>query len=264
MTSHLFTKTKGLVDVERAAGETLLEHYQAYVSLNQDLCLLCCTSLLSHNRYGIIDDNQWRADYDHVLCKDKYPAFACHPKNFIPTCHICNSKAKGARDLLNNAHGIRRKAFYPLPPFQNSCQQHVKVDVVFRTLGDMAGNNINPLVCAPVSYPTATPDELAKINVWEEVYQVPKRVEEQIVTKFCERVAADCTPENFLEFCEQIARKAVMPADVRSSEWRFWWFKVYVWLNDQVLKVKRDAWELIAWKQGITMANDDAHYTFGI
>lgn len=265
LTTHLFTKTKDLVGVVRIAGESIEQHYQAYVQANSELCFICGTAALSHNRFNLADDEQWRSDYDHLLCKDKYPAFSCHPNNFIPTCHICNSKAKGAKDMLFDGQR-RRKAFYPLPPQVESFYLKVAVEPVFAELADYASDgNSNPLRAARVKYSNPTPDEREMIKAWMDLYQVPKRVGERIVTTFCEYIDGDCTPEDFDDFCDQISRKARRePRDMRTTEWRFWWFRLYQWLNEQTDDVKRDAWELIYWKQQQVNDNNDASLTYGI
>jgi len=266
LTTHLFTRTKDLAGVKRIANESIELHYQTYVRVNSELCFLCGTASLAQNRLNIADDEQWRSDYDHLLCKDKYPAFSCHPDNFIPTCHICNSKAKGAKDILVDERAYRRKAFYPLPPKLQSFYHLVTVQPLFAELDSYAADgNSNPLKAAQFKYDGATPDEREMIQAWISVYQVPQRVGERLVSTFCEYIDADCTPENFDDFCAQVARKAKRePRDMKKTEWRFWWFRLYEWLNVQAESVKRDAWELINWKRQQVNQNNDAEQTFGI
>lgn len=266
LTTHLFTRTKDLAGVKRTATESIEQHYQSYVQANSELCFFCGTACLSQNRMNLADDDQWRSDYDHLLCKDKYPAFSCHPDNFVPTCHICNSKAKGAIDILADAQSHRRKAFYPLPPKLQSFYHLVTVNPVFSELDSYAEDgNSNPLKSIPFKYDAATPDEREMIKAWISVYQVPQRVGERLVSTFCEYIDADCTPERFEDFCDQVARKARgEPRDMRKTEWRFWWFRLYQWLNVQTEDVKRNAWELIQWKQQQVNNNNDAEQTYGI
>jgi hypothetical protein len=264
LTTHLFTRTKKLAGIIRLATESIEQHYQEYVRSNTELCFLCGTAALSHNRFNINDDEQWVSDYDHLLCKDKYPTFSCHPDNFIPTCHICNSKAKGALDVLHDG-ATRRKAFYPLPPLSQSFYHTVKVKPLFADLKDFAiDGDSNPLRSAQITYPGATPDEQEMIKAWIDLYQVPKRVSARITSTFCEYIDGDCAVENFDEFCDQIKRKARRePQDMKTTEWRFWWFRLYEWLHAQDVDVKRDAWSLIEWKQQQVNNNQDAEQTFG-
>jgi hypothetical protein len=265
LTTHLFARTKKLAGIIHIATESIEDHYQKYVRLNKELCLLCGTAALSHNRFNVDDDDQWVSDYDHLLCKDKYPTFSCHPDNFIPTCHICNSKAKGAKDALYDGTA-RRKAFYPLPPLIQSFYHKVRVKPVFAQLADYAADgNSNPLRAAQVTYANATPDENEMIKAWVDLYQVPNRVSERIVSNFCEVVSSDCRPTGFEDFCAQVARQAArQPLDMKTTEWRFWWFRLYEWLNSQAEEVKRDAWVLIEWKQQQVVNDNDAFQTYGI
>lgn len=264
LTTHLFTRTKKLVGIIQVATESIEQHYQEYVRSNTELCFLCGTAALSHNRFNIEDDEQWVSDYDHLLCKDKYPTYSCHPDNFIPTCHICNSKAKGALDVLHNG-ATRRKAFYPLPPLAQSFYQKVRVKPVFTELADFAeGGDSNPLRAVQVKYANPTADEREMIKAWVDLYQVPKRVGARITSTFCEYIDGDCAPEDFDDFCDQIRRKSrCEPRDMKTTEWRFWWFRLYEWLHEQGDDVKQGAWSLIEWKQQQVNNNQDAEQTFG-
>ncbi|WP_207308936.1 hypothetical protein [Marinobacter salicampi] len=252
LTTHLFTRTKDLADTKLQANSSIESHYQQFkcANSNSELCPLCGTALLSQNRVHLSDEEQWRADYDHVLCKDKYPIYSVHPGNFVPTCHICNSKAKGAKDLLRDKDGNRRRAFYPLPPAQECCYRYAEVFVTPKKKAELiTGYWAEPLAEAYVSFQSAPPDVKPKIDVWEEVYKVPSRVEQHITTHFCEHIAADLRPTNFNDFHGQLIRFAnAMPLDYRSMEWRFWWQRVYEHLSKQDQDFLRDLWSLIDWK----------------
>lgn len=267
LTTHLFNRSKDLAGVVRLAGESIEQHYQTYIRLNSKLCYLCATELLSQNRTNVPENQQWRSDYDHLLSKDKYPAYSCHPDNFIPTCHTCNSKAKGADDTLRDkASGRRRKAFYPLSPLLQSFHDKVQIKSVFTELSDFAKDgNSNPLNAAIFKYVNTTPDEKEMIKTWIDLYQVPKRVSDRITSTFCEYIDGDCAPADFEDFCNQIERRSRRePRDLKMTEWRFWWFRLYEWLNAQTEETKRDAWALIEWKQSQVNIDDDAFQTFGI
>lgn len=265
LTTHLFTRTKDLQSAKAQANSSIELHFQAFrqANGNTQLCYLCGTGQLSQDRTEVEEADQWRADYDHVLCKDKYPIFSVHPGNFIPTCHICNSKAKGARNLLKCDDGLRRKAFYPLPPSQECCYQNISIIPIFRTLRDLrAGDWQDPLSATNIEFIDTTADLDVKISVWKEVYKVPERVTKHIVTNFCERVASDLRPRNFDDFCAQIERQSEgLPLDYKKAEWRFWWHRVYEFLNRQPPEFLRDVWSLIEWK--INFSNDvDMEATF--
>lgn len=252
LTTHLFTRTKELVDTKTQANSSIQAHYQQFIKANSDseLCPLCGTALLSQNRSDLGGEDQWRADYDHILCKDRYPIYCAHPGNFVPTCHICNSKAKGAKDLLKNKIGNRRKAFYPLPPSQECCYQYAEVFVTPKKKKELiAGEWDEPFAEVIISFPTAPQALKAKIEVWEEVYEVPSRVKHHIATHLCDRIASDLRPRNFHDFYEQLVRfSQALPPDHRSMEWRFWWHRLYEHLFRQDQLFLQDLWSLIDWK----------------
>jgi hypothetical protein len=263
LTTHLFTRTKDLAQAKSQSNNSIEIHYQDFVRGNNDshLCPICGTALLSQNRESVADEEQWRSDYDHVLCKDKYPVYSVHPGNFIPTCHICNSKAKGAKDVLR-ANGVQRRiAFYPLPPSQESCEQFAVVSLHFSDRTDLIENNWEtPLDSASILFPRAPEGIADKIDVWKEVYKVTERVEQHLKVNFCERIAADLRPISFEDFCEQLHRYSrQMPADYKKTEWRFWWQKVYEFLVHQNQDYLRDVWLLIEWKQRLSNDVDMAH-----
>lgn len=266
LTAHLFLSTKDVKSAIDEAGRSIREHYQDFKRENDNsqLCYLCGTARLSQDRMNSDDNDQWRADYDHLLCKDKYPIYSAHPGNFIPTCHICNSKAKGARNLLVCENHHRRLALYPLPPLQEACYQDSSVALELRTLAELiAGQWSDPLASAPVSFPNADADITPKIAVWVEVYEVPSRVEKEIVSNFFERISSDLKPEDFNDFCSQLNRHATgLPQDYKKAEWRFWWHRVYEFLAAQDEGFLRDVWSMIEWKLGLS--NDvDMDITFG-
>lgn len=268
LTTHLFTRTMNLERAKEECGSSINQHYGAFKQNNQNssLCYICGTELLSQDRIGLNVDDNWRADYDHILCKDKYPIYSAHPGNFIPTCHTCNSKAKGAKDALNDRRG-RRKAFYPLPPSQESCYQSAMIVPHFLELDDFIdGDWESPLSASPVTFPNAPVTISSKIDVWEELYNVPQRVEQHIVTNFCERIAGDLnltSQDNFDDFSHQLQRAArAEPADMKRTEWKFWFYLLYCFLHSQHVEYKRDIWVMLRWKLGLSN-QDDMDETFG-
>ncbi|WP_455426744.1 hypothetical protein [Dryocola sp. LX212] len=258
LTTHLFTCTKDLAKAKLQSQSSIENHYQNFVRENNHshLCSICGTALLSQNRANVADEKQYRSDYDHVLCKDKYPVYSVHPGNFIPTCHICNSKAKGAKDVLRDNVNQRRIAFYPLPPSQESCEQFAAVSLHLSDRRDLIENNWEaPLDSASVLFPRAPVDIVSKIDVWKEVYKVTERVEQHLKTHFIERIATDLRPVSFDDFCGQLDRYSrQMPIDYKKSEWRFWWHKVYEFLSSQNEAYLQDVWVLIDWK--LRLSND--------
>lgn len=264
LTTYLFTQTMKLSSTRKQSDSSINQHYGAFKQANQNtsLCYICGTELLSQGRIELSADDNWRADYDHILCKDKYPIYSAHPGNFIPTCHTCNSKAKGAKDALNDRRG-RRKAFYPLPPSQESCYLSAIIVPHFLELDDFIGGDWeSPLSASPVTFPNASAAITSKINVWKELYEVPQRVEQHIVTNFCERIAGDLNltdQDDFDDFTRQLNRAVRRePADIKKSEWRFWFYLLYGFLTRQSEDYKRNVWIMLQWKLRLTSENDMA------
>ncbi|WP_299141066.1 hypothetical protein [uncultured Vibrio sp.] len=269
LTSHLFTSTKDLAGAREEAGSSIKLHFQHFKreNGNSQLCFLCGTAALSQDRANLDADEQWRADYDHVLCKDKYPIYTSHPKNFIPTCHICNSKAKGAKNVLYDSRNQRRKAFYPLPPSQESCYQYVQVEPKFRGLAELHGGEWqDPIASASITFPNTPAGIAEKIDVWVEVYQVPSRVEKYVITHFCERLAGDLhlnDQDEFEDFKHQLRRATrAEPVDIKITEWKFWLYRMQVFLANQGDDYLRDIWPLLQWKLSLAK-EDDMVATFG-
>jgi hypothetical protein len=252
LTTHLYTRTKDLADAKAQAGSSIETHFQNFKHANNgtQLCFLCGTARLSQDRSGLDDDDQWRADYDHILCKDKYPIYSVHPGNFVPTCHICNSKAKGARNVLRCQAGNRRTAFYPLPPSQESCHDFAAVTLKLSNRGELVSSYWDSPLATQVSFPEAPTEIASKIEVWAEVYRVPARVEHEILTHFYERIAVDLLyPNDFKEFCLHLSRRSQrLPFNYNKAEWAFWWHRLYEYLSAQDLEFLNDIWSLIAWK----------------
>jgi hypothetical protein len=267
LTTHLFLRTKSLSEAKRQSGSSIERHYQDFLRINNNslLCYVCGTEYLSQNRTNLADEDQWRADYDHILCKDKYSIYGAHPGNFIPTCHTCNSKAKGARNLLINNEGQRRKAFYPLPPSRESCYYYAKVVVQPKTLERLKINPIDaPIEEVVVNFSDAPAELLDKISVWREVYQVPSRIENRVAVSFCETITSRLlNPGDFNDFRVQLGRFAGrMPLDYRTSEGSFWWYRVCEHLAAQDAEFLRDIWTLLDWKRQ-QADKDDMEATFG-
>lgn len=267
LTTHMFTKSRVLSGIKKQSNSSIEQHFQEFRQANQhtQLCFLCGTAALSQDRSGVEADEQWRADYDHVLCKDKYPIYSAHPGNFVPTCHFCNSKAKGAKNMLLCANSTRRIAFYPLPPANDSCYQYASIIPKFRTVEQLInGNWEDPAYDADVLFSGAPENLRLKIEVWEEIYDMPRRVKAHVVANVCDRLSSELRPDDFDDFRTQLARLAgSTPRDYKSVEWRFWWQKVYEHLNAQSDEELRNVWSLIQWKW--QSSNDaDMQVIFGI
>lgn len=216
---HLFERTAKLVGVEAACGECIDDHFARFradkAPGNGNVCCVCGTDYLAQRRAGVEDNEQWRSPYDHLLAKDKYPLFGVHPGNLLPICHICNSKAKLAKDLLFKKNGQRRLSFFPW----SECAAPTEVGV---TVDDTDGF---PKVV--VTLQGTTPDRQEKLETWNEVYQIKARVEgefQALHAKIAEDVSADSTAD----FTKDLEQRAQAKASAcRLSPFNYWRARVY-------------------------------------
>lgn len=85
LAGHLYTSTKGLQTIIDYCGvNDINAHFLTFQRANGNVCKACGMHVLSPLRANVKDEAQWRADYDHQLCKSKYPLYAVHPDNLIP------------------------------------------------------------------------------------------------------------------------------------------------------------------------------------
>ncbi|WKJ88593.1 hypothetical protein QZJ86_11205 [Methylomonas montana] len=253
LTKHLFTRTKDLAEVRDACdGETIQQHFNNFCEKNGYLCPVCGTELLAQLRSNTDDEDQWRGPYDHLLSKDKYPTFTIHPDNLIPICHTCNSKAKGAKQLLfKKTHGgveRRRSSFYP---HTEHCRDLVRVELN----GDALSLQLTVL------WDVADLELSEKMTSWTEVYQVKQRVE-GTQADFIVWIASDCQPESYDDFIQQLRRKAIPPSYqvIRSECFKFWRFKLYHWIAQQSDDFKQQLWAMINQRR----SDEDSRLVYGI
>lgn len=198
LTAHLFKSSSTLAGITEACGETVKDHYNRYSAIhppgNGNVCGICATEYLAQRRSGVAANDQWRAPYDHLLAKEKYPQFGIDPDNLMPICHTCNSKAKLAKDLLHNLAGLRRTCF---DPWTESVQGQVSLQIDFQ--------DISPIVTwvmAPL-----TPTNQNKLTTWDEVYRVKERVEGEFLT-LQEKLAEDLDCRDLAAFKHSIVTKS--------------------------------------------------------
>lgn len=237
LTVHLFNNTKDLAGVKAVCGnESLNIHFQNFCALNGRLCQTCGIRPLSDPRANVGKGEQWRSAYDHILSKDKHPMYGIHPRNLVPLCDICNSKAKGARDLLLDHSGRRRLA---LNPFDESCMGIVTV-----TLQEHPDELVGVL---DVNWRSDDLDQVEKLEAWNDIYQVKSRVEgidSDYVLKLNDQLDQ---PIDLDDFKSQLARKARQPhiRALREEPMMFWRHKLYEWLARQQDDFIESIWEMI-------------------
>lgn len=114
------------------------------------------------------------ADLDHYYCKSFYPYLALSIYNFVPSCQICNSRFKLARDFYGTPH------LYPY-------EQNPGAEMIFKVadprllLDDDAWENVFPVVKLE---PTgeAAENSMRMFNL-EDVYQSHKDYIHELIWK---------------------------------------------------------------------------------
>lgn len=163
---HLYTYTKGLVDVVAAAGGLDIDlHFTAFKAINGQVCRACGLEMVAPFRANVPDEEQWRADYDHLLCKSKYPVFAVHPKNLFPICRTCNQDAKKTKDLFFG--GERPHQRYSFYPYEEGASQNVELDIII--------DDLLPKVALLLD--SQDPVLKSKLDTWNDVFEIKNLVE---------------------------------------------------------------------------------------
>lgn len=215
---HLYERTAKLVGVEAACGECIDDHCARFRVAaepgNGNVCCVCGTEYLAQIRAGVGGNEQWRGPYDHLLAKDDYPLFGVHPRNLLPICHTCNSKAKLTRDLLYK-DGQRRLSFSPW----TDCALPAEIQV---TIDD---TDVFPRVVVELQGGTA--DRQEKLDTWNEVYKIKDRIEGEFLA-LREKVGEDVTADNEAGFMTGLEQRALAKvAASRVSPFNYWRARVY-------------------------------------
>lgn len=223
ITTHLYCATKDLQGVLNVAGGININaHFESFRAdgINGNICKACGMEELAVFRSSLPEGEQWRADYDHQLCKSKYPLFAVHPDNLIPLCSVCNQDAKKAKDLFSKAPDQPRNAFYP--PTE-SARYFVEIEV------DMLRD---PEPKIKVAWSTLDVALLEKLETWDDIYEIKRRVEGRFRNLEI-IIRNEINPNSYAHFQQQINDRArPVPDDVLSDkEWAFWYQKLFHKLN---------------------------------
>lgn len=210
---HLFKNSSKLVDIATACGETVKDHYNRYSAKpplgNGNICGMCATEQLAQKRRNVAASDQWRAPYDHLLAKDKYPQFGIDPDNLLPICHTCNSKAKLAKDLLHNTAGLRRTFF---DPWVESAHQKVALKIEF----------IDIFPTATWKITTTDPINQNKLTTWNDVYQIKDRIEGEFIS-LREKLSEDLIFDDLEVFKTSIENKAkIRLRSSRLTPYNYW------------------------------------------
>jgi len=217
--THLYCSTKDLTDVVRASSSAdITAHFNTYrdQAINGNVCKACGMQELEAFRAGIPDGDHWRSDYDHQLCKSKYPIFAVHPDNLIPLCDVCNQDAKKAKDLFRHKDGTDRLAFYPYNEEAKDL-----IDIKIDNLSD-------PEPTIKVDWNTEDDELLDKLETWDEVYEIRRRVEGKF--RSLEAIIEDeINPKGAAHLRGRIGDEARprSPDTLKRKEWAFWYQKLF-------------------------------------
>ena len=221
LASHLYCYTKDLQGIIDACGVSINQHFSSFKTINGKVCKACGMRPLSAVRANIPEEEQWRADYDHQLCKSKYPLFSVHPDNLIPLCDVCNQDAKKAKDLFFCESSGGRRFFYP---FEESAAQHVKIEI--EALDD-------PEPHVSLQWSTSDEDILEKLTSWDEVYEIKNLVEGGL-RPFDTFITDEINPMGLSHFVNQVNNKArpLSQGTETRKEWSFWHQKLFSRLSE--------------------------------
>ena len=238
--THLYCSTKDLAPIISASGgDNITAHFNAYrkPAVNGNICKACGMKELASFRAEVPDGDQWRSDYDHQLCKSKYPIFAVHPDNLIPLCDVCNQDAKKAKDLFRRNDGKERLAFYP-----HSEEAQEFIEIVIDDLRD-------PEPKVKVKWSTLDDDLLDKLETWDEIYEIRSRVEGRF-RALAEVVLDEINPKDSAHLVDRIIDEA-RPVDantLKRKEWVFWYQKLFFALDNVDLSPFIAKWEFVQQK----------------
>lgn len=246
LAAHLYGATKDLQPIIDAAGGVNIHgHFEAFRTdtLNGNICKSCGMEKLAPFRANIGVENQWRADYDHQLCKSKYPLFAVHPDNLIPLCDVCNQDAKKAKDLFVAEDTSLRYSFYP---FTEEAHSYVSLEIE---------NLRDPNPSVKVSWNTSDSILINKLDTWNNIYEIKNRVEGEF-HNLDQIVDNEIQPESYTEFEHEVSRKARAISDsaLKSKPWAYWYHKFFCVLDS----IDKDAfWERSKFVQSMAMDGGD-------
>lgn len=246
LAAHLYGATKDLQPIiDAAGGVNIHEHFEAFRTdtLNGNICKSCGMEKLAPFRANIGIENQWRADYDHQLCKSKYPLFAVHPDNLIPLCDVCNQDAKKAKDLFVAEDTSLRYSFYP---FTEEAHSYVSLEIE---------NLRDPNPSVKVSWNTSDSILINKLDTWDNIYEIKNRVEGEFYN-LDQIVDNEIQPESYTEFEHEVSRKAraISDSTLKSKPWAYWYHKFFCVLDS----IDKDAfWERSKFVQSMAMDGGD-------
>jgi hypothetical protein len=186
----LYTDTFNTASFKAFCGQSLKDHYQKY---REQYELSMCPFCGLDDYVDMHADLDWRDAYDHYLHKSLYPFAAVNPENLFPMCTACNSKAKGASNVLFQPDtGQRHQAAYPA---DETFEIEVRINDAFT----------NPAATSIFLTGNPKPETQERFNTWLSVFKIQARYEGRINIK----------KKDWLAF---VIRKSELEADKLTTE----------------------------------------------
>lgn len=151
--------------------------YKLTYELNVTVCPYCNRNYIntSYNDHG-----KTRPELDHFFPKSKYPFLSISIYNLIPSCHICNSSLKGAKDFYLEPH---------LHPFiegkSDDFQFEIKyrADVIEEIVADVESFEIVVTTLTDDADLKTSIDNSCKTFLIKELYNLHKDVAQELLFK---------------------------------------------------------------------------------
>jgi len=144
---------------EKALTKTRCKSHweQFYARLPLKICPFCGVEILHH-------PDLLKQDYDHVLCKKRYPFAAVNLLNLVPCGRDCNQVFKHEKDMIwDEEAGIRRRAFYPF-------HDHGQAIAV-----SLAGSELPAMDNDPGEWEVTFQPDVEEVRTWVEVFELRDR-----------------------------------------------------------------------------------------
>jgi hypothetical protein len=146
---------------------------QFYEQLPLKVCPFCGVEMLHHPAL-------LKQDYDHVLCKSRYPFAAVNLLNLVPCGRDCNQIFKHDKDMIwNDVLGERRRAFFPF----RAHDQTIRVN--------LDGSKLPETDDAPGDWQIAFEPDTEEIHTWVNVFELRDRYRLEVFPDYYDRWRQD-------------------------------------------------------------------------
>ncbi|MBK1854995.1 hypothetical protein JO972_08490 [Verrucomicrobiaceae bacterium 5K15] len=220
LTVHLYSQSSSLTGVKTSCAESIHDHYHKFTRINSFTCPCCGASELIQFNGDIDETNRWRGPYDHILPKSKYPQYAVHPNNLLPTCTFCNTYAKGQKNPVTEGDPeVPCLSPYPFDP--TSCvQDRVRLEY--------------PPELRIVKRVQLCDDETPECKTWKRLYNTTSRIEGKYNGEILNIIIGENPSHNAQHLKSQIQAKASQTiARTALGPWKIWEKKLYQYMITQ-------------------------------